>query len=112
MVIEGIAVLAIAAVLECVCGYVIGVMAKARCWTLNRTYWLCWAVGVLGACAPSGITRRFLPPQTAGFLSGLSVGMSLLVWSVCARTAGFRFNQMNEEQHELTTLRLSDRGPR
>jgi hypothetical protein len=66
---------------------------------------------VLGACALGGITRRFLPPQTAGFVSGLSVSMGVLVWLVCARIAGFRFNQMNEEQREMTMLRLSDRRP-
>jgi hypothetical protein len=67
-------------------------------------------VGVLGACALVGITRRLLPTDIAGFASGLSVSMSGLVWLVCARIAAFRFNQMNEEHHEMTTLRLSDRG--
>jgi hypothetical protein len=110
MVIASVTVLAIA-VVECLCGFGIGVIAKERRWSLRRTYWLCWVVGLLGACALGGVTRLFLSPHTAGFVSGLSVSLSLLVWVVCARIAGFRVDQMNEEQHQITTLHLSDRRP-
>lgn len=101
-----------AAIFAGLCGYVVGRAAQARSWSARKSQWWCLAAGVV--CGPGAfaiveaVSGRAMP----GWLGGAGVAVMWDAWIVCARVAGFRFNQVADEEAQPIRLDLSQQAER